>query len=121
MGIKSYLMRWTDGDPLLVSTQWESQAISGTTGSYALSAANLKKVKTGTMYTFQLMAVGTSTFTASEKDSGGSVPGMPASLAVTIGTVPTLPELAALFLALLLLGSGVYLIRRQQSDNLTIA
>ena len=121
-GIKAYLIRWTDGDPLLVATEWESQTLGdSTTGSYMLSAANLRKVKTGTMYTFQLMAVGTSTFTASEKDSGGNVPGMPTSLPVTIGTVPTLPELAALFLALLLLGSGAHLLRRRQSDNLTIA
>jgi hypothetical protein len=125
LGIKSYLMRWTDDDPLLAATMWESQAIpGGNVGSYMLTAANLRKVKTGTMYTFQLMAVGMSTFTASEEDSGGNVgnvPGMPASRDVTIGTVPTLPELAALFLALLLLGSGAYLLRRRQSDNLTIA
>jgi hypothetical protein len=121
MGIKSYLLRWTDGDPLLLATKWESQAIpDGDDGSYMLSAANLRKVTTGTMYTFQLMAVGMSTFTASEMDGDG-VPGMPSSRDVTIGTVPTLPELAALFLALLLLGSGAYLLRRRQSDNLTIA
>jgi hypothetical protein len=122
MGITGYLIRWTDGDPLLVATEWESQTLSNSvTGSYMLSAANLRKVTSGTMYTFELMAVGTSTFTASEKDSGGNVLGMPASRDVTIGTVPTLPELAALFLALLLLGSGAYLLRRRQSDNLTIA
>jgi hypothetical protein len=121
LGIKSYLMRWTDDDPLLVATKWESQTIpAGDVGSYMLSAANLRKVTTGTMYTFQLMAVGMSTFTASEMDGDG-VPGMPSSRDVTIGTVPTLPELAALFLALLLLGSGAYLLRRRQSDNLTIA
>ena len=35
--------------------------------------------------------------------------------------VPTLPEIAALFLAMLLLGSGAYLIRRRQSGGLTNA
>ena len=41
------------------------------------------------------------------------------------GTVPvptpTLPEIAALFLAMLLLGSGAYLLRRRQSGGLTPA
>ena len=32
---------------------------------------------------------------------------------------PTLPEIAALFLAMLLLGSGAYLLRRRQSGGLT--
>ena len=36
-------------------------------------------------------------------------------------TVPTLPEIAALFLAMLLLGSGAYLIRGRQSGGLTNA
>ena len=44
----------------------------GNDGSYTLSAANLRKVTTGTMYTFQLMAVGMSTFTASEKIGGNA-------------------------------------------------
>ena len=34
---------------------------------------------------------------------------------------PTLPEIAALFLAMLLLGSGAYLLRRRQSGGLTHA
>ena len=34
---------------------------------------------------------------------------------------PTLPEIAALFLAMLLLGSGAYLLRRRQSGGLTPA
>ena len=45
------------------------------------------------------------------------------ALMVPIGMVPTptLPETAALFLALLLLGSGAYLIRRRQSSGLISA
>ena len=34
---------------------------------------------------------------------------------------PTLPEIAALFLAMLLVGSGAYLLRRRQSGGLTPA
>ena len=34
---------------------------------------------------------------------------------------PTLPEIAALLLAMLLLGSGAYLLRRRQSGGLTHA
>ena len=36
-------------------------------------------------------------------------------------STPTLPEIAALFLAMLLLGSGAYLLRRRQSGGLTPA
>ena len=58
---------------------------------------------------------------------------MAASVTVTVGDdeeeedgegaepVPTLPEIAALFLAMLLLGSGAYLIRGRQSGGLTNA
>ena len=60
--------------------------------------------------------------------------GRVASVTITVGdgeeedgdgegaeTVPTLPEIAALFLAMLLLGSGAYLIRGRQSGGLTNA
>ena len=45
---------------------------------------------------------------------------MAASVMVTVPMpTPTLPEIAALFLAMLLLGSGAYLLRRRQSGGLT--
>ena len=48
--------------------------------------------------------------------------GMVASVDVTVPMpTPTLPEIAALFLAMLLLGSGAYLLRRRQSGGLTPA
>ena len=48
--------------------------------------------------------------------------GRVASVTITVPTpTPTLPEIAALFLAMLLLGSGAYLLRRRQSGGLTHA
>ena len=48
--------------------------------------------------------------------------GMAASVDITVPMpTPTLPEIAALFLAMLLLGSGAYLLRRRQSGGLTHA
>ena len=48
--------------------------------------------------------------------------GMAASVMIAVPVpTPTLPEIAALFLALLLLGSGAYLLRRRQSGGLTHA
>ena len=45
-----------------------------------------------------------------------------AAMTVTVPVpTPTLPEIAALFLAMLLLGSGAYLLRRRQSGGLTPA
>ena len=52
----------------------------------------------------------------------GMVPGEADSVEVTVPMpAPTLPEIAALFLAMLLLGSGAYLLRRRQSGGLTPA
>ena len=46
----------------------------------------------------------------------------PASAKVMVPMpTPTLPEIAALLLAMLLLGSGAYLLRRRQSGGLTAA
>ena len=48
--------------------------------------------------------------------------GMVASVEITVPTpTPTLPEIAALFLAMLLLGSGAYLLRGRQSGGLSQA
>ena len=50
------------------------------------------------------------------------VGGMVASVEVTVPMpAPTLPEIALLLLAMLLLGSGAYLLRRRQSGGLTAA
>ena len=47
---------------------------------------------------------------------------MVASAKVTVPmSAPTLPEIALLLLAMLLLGSGAYLLRRRQSGGLTAA
>ena len=51
----------------------------------------------------------------------GDLHGPSASTAVMPVPTPTLPEIAALFLAMLLLGSGAYLLRRRQSGGLTPA
>ena len=85
-------------------------------------------------HTFMLRAVGSSdNSTATMEDT--PVPGVADSVMVTVGDgeeeeeeedgegepVPTLPEIAALFLGMLLLGSGAYLIRGRQSGGLTNA
>ena len=86
-------------------------------------------------HTFMLRAVGSSdNSTATMEDT--PVPGVADSVTVTVGDgeeveeeeeeeegepVPTLPEIAALFLGMLLLGSGAYLIRGRQSGGLTNA
>ena len=85
-------------------------------------------------YTFSVRALGesdndrnTTESTMGEAESMGRV----ASVTITVGDgegdgegpvpTPTLPEIAALFLAMLLLGSGAYLLRRRQSGGLTPA
>ena len=71
-------------------------------------------------YTFMLRARGTSdndlnTAVGADEEAAESN-GVAASVEITVPTAaPTLPEIAALFLALLLLGSGAYLIRRRET------
>ena len=71
-------------------------------------------------YTFMLRVLG-----VSDNDLNtdmDEVEGMAKSKTVTVPMpTPTLPEIAALFLAMLLLGSGAYLLRRRQSGGLTHA
>ena len=69
-------------------------------------------------HTFMLRAIG-----SSDNDTSTTVvSGEAASEKVTVPVpTPTLPEIAALFLAMLLLGSGAYLLRRRQSGGLTAA
>ena len=71
-------------------------------------------------YTFMLRVLGVSDNDLNTKES--EVGGMVASSDITVPVpTPTLPEIAALFLAMLLLGSGAYLLRRRQSGGLTHA
>ena len=77
-------------------------------------------------YTFMVRARGTSdndlnTGEGADAEAAESN-GLAASVTVTVPVpTPTLPEIAALFLAMLLLGSGAYLLRRRQSGGLTPA
>ena len=85
-------------------------------------------------HTFMLRAVGRSDNSTATME-GASVPGAAASEMVTVGDgpvvddeededpvpTPTLPEIAALLLGTLLLGSGAYLLRGRQSGGLSQA
>ena len=119
-GVVSYWLRWTSGDPTLAATKWTPHGGKDnpiTDGFYRLSPTQAKALKDGEMYTFELTALGTSSSTTKDFTSAA------ASVIVPVGMVatPTLPETAALLLALLLLGSGAYLIRRRQSSGLISA
>ena len=70
----------------------------------------------GVEYTFELRALGAS------RAGVGDLHGPSVSIMEMVPVpTPTLPEIAALFLAMLLLGSGAYLLRRRQSGGLTPA
>ena len=90
-----------------------------------MSSADLKKVEKGVEYTFRLRALGMSSSDNADIGNDGKVEGAGSDLNLMLGeeattTTPTLPEWAALFLALLLMGSGAYLLRgRQQLGGLT--
>ena len=74
------------------------------------------ELETGTEYTFEVRAIG-------ETRAGvGDLHGPSASIMhVVPEPTPTLPEIALLLLAMLLLGSGAYLLRGRQSGGLTHA
>ena len=76
-------------------------------------------------YTFSVRALGESDNDRNTMEGAAGAAesmGMVASVDVTVPMpTPTLPEIAALFLAMLLLGSGAYLLRRRQSGGLTHA
>ena len=107
-GAKGYELRYssdpTDDDEW---TDWDNKAMSGDV---------VDKLKAGTEYTFEVRAFGAS------RAGVGDLHGPSASTMEMMPVpTPTLPEIAALFLAMLLLGSGAYLLRRRQSGGLTPA
>ena len=70
----------------------------------------------GVEYTFELRALGAS------RAGVGDLHGPSASTTEMMPMpTPTLPEIALLLLAMLLLGSGAYQLRRRQSGGLTHA
>ena len=82
----------------------------------ATSGETVTKLTMGTEYTFEVRGLGAT------RAGIGDLHGPSASTAAMMPVpTPTLPEIAALFLAMLLLGSGAYLLRRRQSGGLTPA
>ena len=131
-GITGYRLQWTTGEPDLVSTKWESAPdIEETAGTYRLTPDDLKKVEEDTAYTFRLRALGSSSYVSTNYGDDRKVAGDPALIMLMLGTpsstttppptsTPTLPEWAAMFLAMLLLGSGAYLLRGRQQGGLIL-
>ena len=82
----------------------------------AMSGDVVDDLEMGTEYTFEVRGLGAT------RAGVGDLHGPSASTAAMMPVpTPTLPEIAALFLAMLLLGSGAYLLRRRQSGGLTPA
>ena len=117
VGVVSYWLRWTSGDPTLAATKWTAHKDAIKADFYRLTSTQAKALKDGEMYTFELTALGASSSTTKVLTSAAT------TVVVPIGMVPTptLPETAALLLGLLLLGSGAYLLRRRQASGLISA
>ena len=106
-GADSYELRYSS-DPT-DDDEWEDWAT-------AMSGKVIDDLDMGVEYTFEVRALGAS------RAGIGDLHGPSASTAAMMPVpTPTLPEIAALFLAMLLLGSGAYLLRRRQSGGLTPA
>ena len=106
-GAKSYELRYSS-DPT-DDDEWEGW-------DDATNGMVIDELDTGTEYTLEVRALGAS------RAGVGDLHGPEASTTKMIPVpTPTLPEIAALFLAMLLLGSGAYLLRRRQSGGLTPA
>ena len=106
-GFVSYQTRMDEGEE---EGEWDATTAKG--------ALVVSDVDPGD-YTFMLRVIGSSD---NDLNTTGNVDGMAASADVTVPMpTPTLPEIAALLLAMLLLGSGAYLLRRRQSGGLTHA
>ena len=109
LGFAGYQYSTNDGK------DWEAAGAGGT---------QVVEVKPGE-HTFLVRAQGESDNdlnTAEGMDGAAESNGMTASVEITVPVpTPTLPEIALLLLAMLLVGSGAYLLRRRQSGGLTPA
>ena len=106
-GADSYQLRYSS-DPT-DDDEWEGW-------DSAESGEVIDDLDMGVEYTFEVRALGAS------RAGVGDLHGPSDSITDMMATPsPTLPEIAMLLLAMLLLGSGVYLLRRRQSGGLTHA
>ena len=110
---------WDEMDALTYESRYTADATDDdawTDWVMAMSGDVVAELKMGTEYTFEVRGLGAT------RAGVGNLHGPSASTAAMIPVpTPTLPEIAALFLAMLLLGSGAYLLRRRQSGGLTPA
>ena len=107
---------WDEMDGLTYESRYTADPTDDdewTEWAVATSGETVTKLTMGTEYTFEVRGRG-------ETRAGvGDLHGPSASTAAMMPVpTPTLPEIAALFLAMLLLGSGAYLLRRRQSGGL---
>ena len=110
---------WDDIDGLTYELRSTADATDDDAWTYwgmAMSGHVVDDLEMGTEYTFEVRGLG-------ETRAGvGDLHGPSASTAAMMPVpTPTLPEIALLLLAMLLLGSGAYLLRGRQSGGLTPA
>ena len=110
---------WAEMDALTYESRYTADPTDDdewTDWKTATSGETVTKLTMGTEYTFEVRGLGAT------RAGVGNLHGPSASTVEMMPVpTPTLPEIAALFLAMLLLGSGAYLLRRRQSGGLTPA
>ena len=102
-----YTVQWKSGGQGYNTDGRQATVTSGMTTSHTITG-----LTNGTEYSVQVSATRTDANAGQPSDEVSGTPAMP---------TPTLPEIALLLLAMLLLGSGAYLLRRRQSGGLTHA
>ena len=100
-----YTVQWKSGGQGYNTDDRQATVTSGSTTSHTIEG-----LANGTAYTVQVSATRT--------DAADGPPSAETTEMIPTPT-PTLPEIALLLLAMLLLGSGVYLLRGRQSGGLT--
>ena len=105
-----YTVQWTSGGQGYTTGDRQATVTPGSTTSHTIEG-----LANGTAYTVRVIATRTD---ATDGPPSAEVTGTTEMIPVP---TPTLPEIALLLLAMLLLGSGVYLLRGRQSGGLTHA
>ena len=105
-----YTVQWKSGNQGYNTEDRQATVTPGSTTSHTIEG-----LANGTVYTVRVIATRTD---ANDGPPSAEVTGTPEMIPMPS---PTLPEIALLLLAMLLLGSGVYLLRGRQSGGLTHA